>query len=133
MILQITYRTKICFGKISAALGNTSFDHKDDPLFTTTLDDLQSEYQSEVSGIKADSPTVVTSEYLTKIWSVTNKQASDILEYNTQLNRQSNDSMLSRQLSTNDRMLRYQRIESFFFTDILLVTKAAKSTWGSLY
>ena len=42
---------KTLLGKISATLDNTSFDHNDGPLFTTTSDDLQSEFQSEVSGI----------------------------------------------------------------------------------
>ena len=40
---------------------------------------------------------------------------------------------LTRKFSTNDRMLRYRRIESFFFTDTLMVTKAAKSSRGYVY
>ncbi len=36
---------------------------------------------------------------------------------------------MARQFSTNDRMLRYRRIQSYFFTDTIFVT--AKSTRGN--
>ena len=49
----------------------------------------------------------------------------------TQLNRQSANSTLSRNFGTNDRMLRYKRIKSHFYTDTLLVTKKGKSTHGN--
>ena len=56
-----------------------------------------------------------------------------MIEANIQLNRQSNDGLLSRHFSTNDRVIRYQRISIYFFTDTLLVTKSDKSLRGYLY
>ena len=53
-----------------------------------------------------------------------------MIERNSQHNRQSVDGMLSRHFSTNDRMLRYRRIKSNFFTDTMFVTKSAKSIRG---
>ena len=67
-----------------------------------------------------------------KIWSITDAQAQGVVEQTTQLNRQSADGSLARQFSTNDRMLRYRRIQSYFFTDTMFVTKAAKSTRGNI-
>ena len=68
-----------------------------------------------------------------KIWYITDKEEASVVETDTQLNGQSNDSVLSRNFSTNDCMLRYQRIKSYCYTDTILVTKSAKSIWGHLY
>ena len=51
----------------------------------------------------------------------------------TQLNRRGDETALSRNLGTNDRMLRYRRITSCFYTDTLFVTKKAKSTRGNIF
>ena len=48
----------------------------------------------------------------------------------TQLNKQGADNDLSRHFSTNDRMLRYCRIDSQFFTDTFFVTARGKSSSG---
>ena len=122
-------------GKIEAAIGSVMADDGDDrdcPLFTTTLDELELEFQSEISAVDVtDSPRGVSPEFIKKIWSITEDQAQGVVEQNTQLNRQSSDGLLARQFSTNDRMLRYRRIQSYFFTDTMFVTKAAKSTRGN--
>ena len=122
-------------GKISAAFGlnksATNVDHERNcPLFTTTLDELESEFESEIAAVDVSSPSGVTPEFLSKIWSVSPRQAEDIVDQNTQLNRQSSEGQLSRQFSTNDRMLRYRRIQSYFFTDTMFVTKKAESFRG---
>ena len=123
-------------GKIEAAIGSVMADDgdiKDCPLFTTTLDELEFEFQSEISAVDVkDSPNGVSPEFLKKIWSITDAQAQGVVEQTTQLNRQSADGSLARQFSTNDRMLRYRRIQSYFFTDTMFVTKAAKSTRGNI-
>ena len=123
-------------GKISAAFGLHMSAHTDDderncPLFTTKLDELESEFESEIAAVDVTSPKGVTPEFISKIWSVSQREAEDIVEQNTQLNRQSADGLLSRQFSTNDRMLRYRRIQSYFFTDTMFVTKQAESTRGN--
>ena len=115
-------------GKIAAAVGSSTIGEPTCPLFTTTLDDLEDLFQSDVSSMEAHSSKGVTPDFIKNIWSVSSDEATDILKANTQLNRQSNDGLLSRQFSTNDRMLRYRRINSYFFTDTMFVTKSAKST-----
>ena len=123
-------------GKISSALGVMTVDVEysdDEPLFTTTLDNLENEFLSEISALEAGTPTGTKPEFLKRIWAISDKESNAVVEANTQLNRQSNDGELSRHFSTNDRMLRYRRIDSYFYTDTLLVTKSAKSTRGYLY
>ena len=117
-------------GKIAAAIGSVTVNDSPCPLFTTTLDDLESVFHSEVSAIELDKVNGVSPDFLSKIWSVSDNQAKEIIKDNTQLNRQPNDGLLSKQFSTNDRMLRYRRINSYFFSDTMFVTASAKSTRG---
>ena len=70
----------------------------------------------------ASSPTTISAESLSKIWNISKEQASQALKQNTHLYRQGADHDISRQLSTNDRMLRYRRIESKFYTDTFFAT-----------
>ena len=46
-----------------------------------------------------------------------------MLDVTTQLNRRSIDASLSRRFSANDRMLRYKRINSLFYTDTFFSSK----------
>ena len=87
-------------------------------------------FESEISGVRGGDTTGVDPDFLKKIWHITDEQAKGVVERNTQLNRQTNEGLLSRQFSTNDRMLCYCCINSCFFTDTLFVTKAAKSIQG---
>ena len=48
------------------------------------------------------------------------------------MNRQDGNTSLLRNFTTNDRMLRYRRINSIYFTDTIFVTKKAKSTRGNI-
>ena len=105
----------------------------DELLFTTTLDNLEYGFLSEISALEAGTPTGTKPEFLKIIWAISDKESNAVVEANTQLNRQSNDGELSRHFSTNDRMLRYRRIDSYFYTDTLLVTKSTKSIRGYLY
>ena len=121
-------------GKIEAAIGSAMADDGDMldcPIFTTTLDEDESNFQSSISAVDVDTPNGVSPDFLKKIWSITDDQARNVVLQNTQLNRQSADGLMARQFSTNDRMLRYRRIQSYFFTDTMFVTKTAKSTRGN--
>ena len=117
-------------GKIAAAIGSVNTNNAPCPLFTTSVDELEYLFHSEVSAMEIDKVKGVTSDFLSKIWSVSDDQARDIIKANSQLNRPPNEGMLSKQFSTNDRMLRYRRIQSYFFTDTMFVTASAKSTRG---
>ena len=50
------------------------------------------------------------------------------MEVTTQLRQQDSDITLFRNFSTNDRMLRYKKIKSHFFTDTYFVTGKSRST-----
>ena len=123
-------------GKINARLGTMPLDPEvlnKDPLFIGTLDDLDDRFTSNVSSVTTDQPVGVSPSFLKKVWSISDKEANAVIKKNTQLNRQSNDGLLSIHFSTNDRMMRYKRIESDFYSDTMSVTKVAKSTRGNLH
>ena len=85
---------------------------------------------SIVSAINAGKPSGPSASTLSKLWLVFEPLAKGALDQNTQLCRQSADNIMSRQFSTNDRMLRYRRLQSVFFTDTMFATPKAKSTRG---
>ena len=90
-----------------------------------------SKVMATVSAAAASKPEGISSSLLSKLWMIDESLAEGVLERNTQLKRQCQDNTLSRNFSTNDRMLRYKRIQSTFFTDTLHATPKAKSTRGN--
>jgi hypothetical protein len=78
----------------------------------------------------ASRPRGVTAETLSKIWRIDYETAARTLKVTTQLNHQGGNENLSRHFGTNDRMLRYKRIKSEFYTDTFFVTGKARSTRG---
>ena len=117
-------------GKIGCSIGSVSTRDTACPLFLTSFDELEDVFTSDIHSVAANTPTGVTPDFLKKIWSVTNEQAQNVISANTQLNRQSTNTSLSRHFTTNDRMLWYRRLQSYFFTDTLFLTKLAKSLRG---
>lgn len=91
---------------------------------------LQFTKDINISSTSASPSKGVNNKVLAKLWCITDKQAQAAIDSTTQLNCQSADNTLSRNFSTNDRMLRYRRLNSVFFTNTLFVTKQAKSLWG---
>ena len=83
----------------------------------------------DVGAIHAERPGGVNAKHLAKVWRINLETAERTLEMTSQRRKIDGDSTLSKNMSTNDRMLRYRRINSFFFTDTLFATKKAKSTW----
>ena len=79
-------------------------------------------------GATAKSPKKPSASFISKIWNIKHDEADKALQQTTNLSRQGADNDLSRQNSTNDRMLRYKRIDSTFFTDTFFVTAKGKST-----
>mmetsp|Transcript_12713 Transcript_12713/g.18113 ORF Transcript_12713/g.18113 Transcript_12713/m.18113 type:complete len:240 (+) Transcript_12713:2517-3236(+) len=68
--------------------------------------------------------------HLAKIWRVSPDEAEKALDQSTILLRKGSSNPLSRCFPTNDRMLRYQRINSYFFTDTFFATKITKTLQG---
>ena len=132
--------------KMQASLGSTTYSDAPcsifrDP-FTTTLDQLEESLsdiiptdciESVMASISsvASKPKGVSPAKLSKLWLVTEKLAEAALEQSTQLCRHTADNSMSRQFSTNDRMLRYRRLNSAFFSDTMFANPKAKSTRGN--
>ena len=71
----------------------------------------------ESSAAHVDTPKGVTASQLSKVWCISEEDARRTLDVTTQLNKQDADASLARRFGTNDRMLRYRRINSLFYTD----------------
>ena len=82
------------------------------------------------SSSHAENPKGVDAELLQKIWIIDSDTAKRTINTTTQLNIQDINSKLSSNFGTNDKMLRYRRIKSFFFTDTLFLTKKAAISRG---
>ena len=72
----------------------------------------------------------VEPEYLSKIRSIDVETVKRTIVLTTQYCKHDYNDHLTRQYSTNDRMLRYKRISSNFFTDKFNVTDKTKSKHG---
>ena len=134
--------------KLCASIGscNISDDNAPCSLFdrptTATIADLENmlasmiepkelqKVQSIVSAMSAGTPRGPSAATLSKLWLISEPLAEKSLEQNTQLCRHNADNVMSRQFTTNDRMLRYRRLQSAFFTDTMFATPKAKSTRG---
>ena len=130
-----------------ASIGSTTFSDepcelfKSDP-FITYMDDLEETLSDLVSPEHMDSLMAsissvarkskgISADKLFKLsWLITEELADGAIDHNTQMCRHSADNIMSRQFSTNDRMLRYRRIQSAFFSDTMFATPKAKSTRG---
>ncbi len=95
--------------------------------FHTNLEDLENRFSANVSSTTAKPPNKLSPTFLSKIWSIHETLAQGALDNNTHLNKQSGDNSLSRHYTTNDRMLRYKRINSLFYTDTFFAKGDAKS------
>ena len=99
-----------------------------DPIYTT-IDDLAEIFDGDVSFAKA-TPSSVSPEFISKIWSIREDDANRVLEENTHLRKQSAANDLSRRIGTSDRRTRYKRLRSHFFTDTFFVDKRATTKEG---
>ena len=129
--------------KVQATLGSTTLNELPCQLFqgpaTTAINTLESSLakvltqesmenvMSTLSSTVAGKPHGIKASQLSKLWLITDKLAEGAITQNTQLSRLNSDNTLSRHLSSNDRMLRYRRINSTFFTDTMFSTPKAKS------
>ena len=81
------------------------------------FNDDEDESIIELSAAHADTPKGVTDENLRKVCRISYEAAQQTFEVTTKLNKQDVNASLSRRFGTNDRMLRYKRISSLFYTD----------------
>ena len=78
-----------------------------------------------VSAAHAGKSKGVDSYHLSKIRNIDLKTAERTLEVVSQNNKQTENTKLSRNYVTNDKILRYKRIAEYFFMDRLFATKKA--------
>ena len=92
---------------------------EDDPVFNA-------------SGTFAKAPTGVSPAHLSKVWRISQEDAVRTLKVTSQREVRPRDPTLSRNYGTNDRMLRYRRIDEHFFMDTFFATKkGGRSTRGN--
>ena len=73
----------------------------------------------------------VTAKHLAKIWRIDENVAKRTLDVTSQRSVRTDNPKLSRNYTTNDRMLRYKHLKEYFFMDTLFATsKASKSSHG---
>ena len=94
-------------------------DDMECPLFEPTVSDWARERKAYAStaATHAERPKGVNKELLMKVLRIPENEAWRTLQVTTQLNHQDADSNMSRRFGTNDRMLRYRRINSLFYSD----------------
>lgn len=89
-----------------------------------SLDDFMA---SAVSG----GPSGVSPQHLSKVWRISHKEAEKTIQQTSQRSVRPQTSVLAKNYGTGDRMLRYKRINTYFFTDTFFATKkGGKSTRG---
>ena len=81
-------------------------------------------------GATATDTKGVTAAHLSKIWGISLQDADRTIKGTRQLCKHTNDPTLSRQYTTNDRMLRYPRINEYFFMDVFFATTRNKRQKG---
>lgn len=70
----------------------------------------------------------IDAEHLSKIWRIDLDTAKKTLDITSQNVARAPDASLSRNYATNDKMLRYTRINEYFFMDTFFATKKAKKS-----
>ena len=141
---------KECDGQIAASIGSTntlqlryisdsepeaeeqnhedSTCNDDDDSFDLTFDLDDDGVQARVDeffshSTNASRPQGVTPEHLSKIWCILQEDTRRTINTTTQTSVRMQDPTLSCNYGTNDHMLRYKRIQDYFFMDTFFATK----------
>ena len=122
-ILGATVQEHLLRSKMMTTAGSTTANDDRCELFEEVS-------SANISSTSASKPKGVTAEMLSKIWRIDHEIAACTLKITTQQNNSGGSENLSRHFGTNDRMLRYRRIKSGFYTDTFFVTGKATITRG---
>ena len=96
-----------------------------------TEDDMSLD-QFMASAAHARPTKTISPEHLSKVWKIDLRTAKNTLGVTSQHSPRPTYPKLSRNYTTNDRMLRYKRIDEYFFMDTFLATrKAQRSVRGN--
>ena len=118
------------FSKFAMAIGIMKANSGSCEMFKAYMEASASQMRDEIGSTTAGHPKGVTAEILSKIWTIPHGIAEKTICVTSQLNRQGENNSLARNLETNDRMLRYRRIKSHFFTDTFFVTGKSRIARG---
>ena len=129
-LLDCALSDSLELSKIAMAIGILTDNCGSCELFEANMEQAATKTRAEIGSTTAGQPKGVTPELLSKIWTVPFKMAEETLRVTSQLNSHVENTSLARNLGTKDRMLRYWRIKSQFFTDTFFVTAKARSTRG---
>ena len=88
-------------------------------------------FAPDISTVTAGKAKGVDAGHLSKICRISHEEAERTLGVTTQLLRRPGVDTITRNYVTSDRMLRYQRLSSSFFTNTLFATASATSTRGN--
>ncbi len=104
----------------SSSSGTDSHNFDDDNDGRFDGDDLD---EFMASAMMAGKPGGVSPEHLSKIWRVSIPDAKRTIKTISQNSIRTQDPTLSRNYGTNDRMLRYKRINEYFLMDTFFAMK----------
>ena len=104
--------TNVCFDEY---LFETMGENGDEPF---RLGDLDLDSYFIAGAAHAEAPKGILAEQLSKVWKFDLDLAKKTLDVTTQKCKRVKDPSLSRNYSTNDRMLRYKLIAQFFFMSV---------------
>ena len=105
---------------------DTSLDDSEDDFDPMELNDDTNEVLLDnwmASTAQAGKSRGVDPKHLSKIRRISHEDAQRTIDITTQMFSQTDDPELSRNYSTNDRMLRYKRIKDLFIMDTFFATK----------
>jgi len=106
----------------SMALGSVSIDDSGCDLFEANFSSMLDTAFATIAAVSAGKSKGISTEHLSKVWSIPHEAAARILQVTTQRLRHDADSSLSRNFGKNDRAVRYKKLKSYFFSDTLFVT-----------
>jgi len=119
----------------------TTFPSEEASVFTTTASELIDQVSEEISQERIDGETIfvsssssstprkgITTESLSKVWKIDLQTAEQTIYITIQSCKHSEDPKLARDYGSNDCILRYKRVNQYFFMDTFFVTaKGGKS------
>jgi hypothetical protein len=106
----------------SMAMGSVSIDNSACDLFEANLSSMLATAFASIAAVLAGKTKGISTEHLSKVWSIPHEDAARTLQVTTQCLRHDADSSLSCNFGTNDRAVRYKKLKSYFFSDTLFVT-----------
>lgn len=82
---------------------------------------------AHVSAMSSSSKSNSTdAHHLSKVWKISYDEAKQTIQATSQRSQRTQNPKLAKNYGTNDRMLRYRRLNTYFFMDTLFATKKAR-------